>query len=309
MTGKCLCEARWMRHFLFFASVWGTVTCLAVVIQAAEPEAAKTSDTIKPADAAKSAPEKKLPTLWIIGDSTVRNGQDTGSNGQWGWGNPIASFFDKTKINVQNRALGGTSSRTFRTNPKLWKPLLAEMQSGDFLIMQFGHNDGGAVNDASRARGTLRGNGEETQEIDNLLTGEHEIVHTYGWYIRQFIDEAKKKGAAPIVCSPIPRNNRTGGKINRNTDYNSWAEAAAKQGGAPFINLNEIIAKHYDAEGQPKVQEYFTSADATHTSWTGAVLNALCVIEGLKGLDKCELTGYLLAEPPKDLKPPAPAAK
>jgi len=59
-------------------------------------------------------PHPALPTLWIIGDSTVRNGQDTGNNGQWGWGNPIASYFDQTKINVQNRALGGTSSRTFR---------------------------------------------------------------------------------------------------------------------------------------------------------------------------------------------------
>src|SRR5215831_18202848 len=73
------------------------------------------------------AAQNPLPTLWLIGDSTVRNGQDTGNNGQWGWGNPIAHYFDKTKINVQNKALGGTSSRTFQT-PALWGKVLAAMK-------------------------------------------------------------------------------------------------------------------------------------------------------------------------------------
>ncbi len=56
-----------------------------------------------------------LPTLWLIGDSTVRNGTlgDNGPAGQWGWGAPLPAFFDATKINVVNRAFGGTSSRTF----------------------------------------------------------------------------------------------------------------------------------------------------------------------------------------------------
>ena len=54
------------------------------------------------------------------------------------------------------------------------------MKAGDFVIMQFGHNDGGPLNDSSRARGTIKGTGEETEEIDNLLTKKHEVVHTYG---------------------------------------------------------------------------------------------------------------------------------
>jgi rhamnogalacturonan acetylesterase len=80
-----------------------------------------------------------IPTLWLIGDSTVRNGQDTGGNGQWGWGNPIASYFDQDKINVQNRAMGGTSSRTYMNS--FWDRVLPEIKPGDYLIMQFGHND------------------------------------------------------------------------------------------------------------------------------------------------------------------------
>src|SRR5215475_9595382 len=57
----------------------------------------------------------KLPTLYVVGDSTVRNGRGDGGNGQWGWGDVIGTYFDAGKINVVNRALGGRSSRTYIT--------------------------------------------------------------------------------------------------------------------------------------------------------------------------------------------------
>ncbi|HYV39968.1 MAG TPA: GDSL-type esterase/lipase family protein, partial [Gemmataceae bacterium] len=175
------------------------------------------------------AQQKPLPTLWLIGDSTVRNGQDTGNNGQWGWGNPIAHYFDKTKINVQNKALGGTSSRTFDT-PKLWGNVLTAMKPGDFVIMQFGHNDGGKPDDPSRARATLPGNGDNTVEIDNPLTKKKEVVHSFGWYLRKYVTEAQAKGASEvIICSLIPRNRWTGGKIIRDKSHGVWAAEAAKQ--------------------------------------------------------------------------------
>src|SRR5471032_1752275 len=63
--------------------------------------------------------DPKLPSVILIGDSTVRNGSDDGQGkgdeGQWGWGNPIAKYFDPAKINVVNRAVGGLSSRTYLT--------------------------------------------------------------------------------------------------------------------------------------------------------------------------------------------------
>src|SRR5687767_11007942 len=55
---------------------------------------------------------QKLPSLFLIGDSTVRNGEGNGANGQWGWGDHIAAYFNTRKINIVNRALGGLSSRT-----------------------------------------------------------------------------------------------------------------------------------------------------------------------------------------------------
>ena len=139
----------------------------------------------------------------------------TAPNGQWGWGEPITAFFDASRINVVNRAVGGLSSRTYLTQGH-WERVLACIEPGDFVIMQFGHNDGGPLDDADPARGTLKGIGPETREIDNPITKQHEVVHTYGWYLRQFMSEARAKGATPIVCSPIPRKMWKGGKIVRN---------------------------------------------------------------------------------------------
>lgn len=251
--------------------------------------------------------DPNLPTLWIIGDSTVRQGADNGDIGQWGWGNPIYHYFDTTKLNVQNRAVGGTSSRTFYTGQWIW--IVNDIKPGDYLILQFGHNDDIQLNDAQRARGTIKGNGEETEAIDNMLTKLHEVVHTYGWYLRKFISEAKEKGAViSIVCSPIPRNSWRDGKIGEN-EYGRWAEEAATQMGMPFLNLHKLIREKYMAKGQQKVtDEYFPQGESTHTSWAGAVTNAESVIDGLRNLNS-PLVQYLRPEAPKDLKNPGGRAR
>ena len=233
---------------------------------------------------------QSLPTVFIIGDSTVK----TPTEGQQGWGDPIADLFDQTRIKVENRARGGRSSRTYQTEG-LWDQILAELKSGDLVLMQFGHNDAGAVNDASRARGTLRGIGDETEEIDNLITKKHEVVHTYGWYMRKYIADTKAKGATPIVLSPVPRNNWKDGKVARVAGtYGGWAAEVAKSEGACFIDLNEIVAQHYEAVGAEKVgKEYFFN-DHTHTSPAGAKVNAELVASGIRELKQCALAQYLI---------------
>jgi lysophospholipase L1-like esterase len=237
----------------------------------------------------------KLPTLFLIGDSTVRNGQGNGANGQWGWGEPLVAFFDATKINVVNRALGGRSSRTFLTQGH-WDQVRAMLKPGDFVMMQFGHNDGGAINDDSRARGTLKGIGEETEEIDNLLTKQHEVVHTYGWYMRKFIADTKAKRATPIVCSLVPRKIWKDGRVVRNSeDYAKWAADVAKSENVLFVDLNQIIARRYDELGPEKVEPLFADA-RTHTTLAGAELNAAGVIAGLKALKKNPLARYFSAK-------------
>ena len=256
------------------------------------PEAWSVPETAAQAPPPMPMPEPadpKLPSLFLIGDSTVRNGRGDGRNGQWGWGEPIAGLFDKTKINVVSRALGGRSSRTYLTEGQ-WDRVLAMLKPGDFVMMQFGHNDGGAVNDTSRARGALKGIGEETEEIDNLLTRKHEIVHTYGWYLRKFIADARAKGATPIVCSLVPRKIWADGKIVRE-DYVQWAASVAQSEHAAFVDLNEIVARRYEELGPEKVNTLFAD-ERTHTTLEGAEINAASVIAGLKGLKDNPLAAY-----------------
>lgn len=229
----------------------------------------------------------KLPSLHLIGDSTVRNGDGNGSNGQWGWGSPIAGYFDTTKINVVNRALGGLSSRTYLTF-EYWDRLMAMLKPGDFVIMQFGHNDAGPINDNVRARGSIKGTGEETDEIDNILTGKREVVHSYGWYLRKFIADTLAKGATPIVCSPVPRKIRSATNAE---DYSKWAAQVAESTGVRFIPLNAIVSRKYEELGPEKVELLF-SVDNTHTSLVGAELNAESVIAGLKALKNNPLARY-----------------
>ncbi|ALI97829.1 hypothetical protein DC20_01090 [Rufibacter tibetensis] len=235
------------------------------------------------------------PTLFLIGDSTVKNGRGDGGGGLWGWGSFLGQHFDTTRIKVENHALGGTSSRTFRTQGH-WDKVLPKVKAGDFVMIQFGHNDSSPVNDTLRARGTIKNNSEETQEIDNLITKKHEVVHSYGWYLRQFISEIQAKGATAIVLSPVPRNTWKDGKANRNAlDYGKWASEAAAQKNAPFIDLNQLIADRYEKEGEEKVRStYFNTKDHTHTIEEGARVNAEVVVEGIRKNKKLELNKYLL---------------
>ena len=88
---------------------------------------------------------RKLPTVWVIGDSTANN------QNHRGWADPFAAYFDPAKVNVVNRARAGRSSRTFLTEG-LWDSVLAELKPGDYVLIQFGHNDGGAARQGPRAR-------------------------------------------------------------------------------------------------------------------------------------------------------------
>ena len=235
------------------------------------------------------------PTVFIIGDSTVKNGRGDGAGGLRGWGEKIALFLDTTHIAVRNHALGGTSSRTFITRG-LWDQVLAQLQPGDFVLMQFGHNDGGAINDTLRARGTVRGIGEETVEIDNLLTHQHEVVHSYGWYLRKMIREAKAKGATAVMVTPIPRNDWEEGKVKRTpVSYPHWAMEVAREEKVKCIDLNQLMTEKMDSFGENQVTgRFFLASDHTHTTEEGAILSASLMIRGMKKSKKCHLAKWMV---------------
>ena len=237
--------------------------------------------------------QSEKPTLFVVGDSTVKNGSGRGEGGLWGWGDFLTEQFDTTRLAIRNYALGGRSSRTFITQG-LWADVLDKIKPGDFVIMQFGHNDASKINDDSRARGTIKGTGEETEEIDNLLTGKHEVVHSYGWYMRKYIRDTKAKDATPIVCSLVARNVWENGKVVRASDgYALWAATVAKEEGAFFIDLNDLVAAAYEKIGEKEVSRGLFLEDHTHTTEAGARLNATLVATGLRGIPDCSLNQYL----------------
>ena len=236
-----------------------------------------------------------LPTLFLVGDSTVRNGHADGAGGQWGWGEPLVDLFDIDKINVDNRAIGGRSSRSYIMEDQ-WAETLALVKPGDIILFQWGHNDDGPLDDPARSRGTLHGIGSETKEIYNPILKINETVHTYGWYLRKYVADTLAKGATPIICSPIPRKMWMDGKIVRNAaNYGGWARQVAEQTHVGFIDLNEIIARKYDALGEAVVEPLFADPH-THTSRAGAELNAECVVAGLKALPHDPVATYFSAK-------------
>lgn len=241
--------------------------------------------------------QKDKPTIYTVGDSTVKNGSGKGDGGLWGWGDYIGQFLDTTKVRLENHALGGTSSRTFQ-DKGLWEAVHKKLKKGDYVLIQFGHNDDGPLNDSLRARGTIKGIGNETKEIDNILTKKHELVHSYGWYIQKVVREAKSKGAIPIICSPIPRNDWKKGKVPRNNQsYGLWTKQIAKQEKVTFIDLNERMAQKMEKLGESNVTgTYFYKRDHTHTSAKGAIMSSTSIIEGLKASDN-SLKKYILDNP------------
>lgn len=227
----------------------------------------------------------KLPSLVLVGDSTVRNGRGDGADGQWGWGDFLAPHFDLTKINIVNRAVGGTGARSFVPSGH-WETALALVKPGDVVMIQFGHNDNGA-------RGPVRGIGPETEEREHPTTKQKETVQTFGAYLRRYLADIRAKQATPILCSLVPRKIWKDGKIARATgSHADWTREVAKAEAVAFIDLHELIAQRYDALGAEAVNSLFAD-ERVHTNKAGAEFNAAVVVEGLRALPQNPLAAYL----------------
>lgn len=263
---------------------------------------AQTKDDARPVvDDSKTTPSQisdpKLPTLFIVGDSTLNS-----NSPMRGWGQELAQFFDLSKINVVNRAIGGRSSRSFQYEGR-WDKLLSELKKGDFVIIQFGHNDVGKVGDpAAKDRPAIHGEGDETMDVIRL-DGKPETVRTFGWFMRKYGNDVKAKGATAIFCSMVPHKDWKDGKIIRKESetFVKWTANAAKASGAAFLNLNEIIAVEFERLGPEKVAPLFADA-RTHSTQAGALLNAQMVVAAIQRLKKPYLSKHLSA-PGRAVKP------
>ena len=224
--------------------------------------------------------EQGKPVVFITGDSTVKN-TDRDSTGMWGWGSQAWRIFDENKITFINCAQAGRSCRTYLREGR-WEKVYNDLQAGDFVLIQFGHNDIGELH-RGKHRGDIPGTADTSCVSRVVLQDEayNEVVYSFGWYLKKMIDDCREKGATPILVSLTPRNEWQNGKIERRNDsYGKWYREVAAETGCEFVDLHNITADALDGIGQEATKEYYNK-DHTHTSLRGARLNAIGIAIGL----------------------------
>ena len=284
-------------------------TCFVAMVKADTP-ASQPAIVIDPAVALPDAFDKTsypslkadVPTLFLCGDSTMDSRPNSKEplinnfRARIGWGGAVIPYFDLSRINIENHAKGGTSTRSFM-NEGFWQAILPKLKAGDYVILEFGHNDSSEL-DGPTGRGTLKGNGDDIKQVVNK-SGANEIVHTYGWYLKKFISDTQAKKAIPIILSPVPRNYWKD-KTTFNpvmADYSHDAKEIADNARLQYIDLNEALAAQYAPMGQDAVtKSFFTNLDKTHTSPAGAKNVASVFVQELRKTD-CPLKGFLLQNP------------
>lgn len=233
--------------------------------------------------------QKGKPVVFTTGDSTMKNA-DKDENGMWGWGAVANSIFNEKKCTVVNAGRAGRSTRTFLYEG-LWDNVYNSLEPGDFVLIQFGHNDIGGI-DRDKERGVIATADDTCHVYKMNSTGKYQVIYSFGWYLKKFIQDVREKGATPILLSLTPRNEWHDGKIERRNDtYGKWYRQVAKETGVEFIDVHNITADALDKMGQEKAKAYYNH-DHTHTSKAGALLNAKSVAKGLKK-DKSPLAKYL----------------
>jgi lysophospholipase L1-like esterase len=291
-----------MRHSIFRASTLIVTVLLFIAIRGVRA-ADDTRPVIDDPNFGKDkAAHASLPSVFFVGDSTMKPGNVTGANGPMrGWAEEVGVYFDPAKINVVNRAIAGRSSRTYQ-NEGRWDHVLAELKPGDIVVVQFGTNDAGRYDDpASKFRPSLHGEGDDTADFVRPPTtgpatqpsAAHETVHTFGWYMRKYAADAKAKGCTVILCSMVPHKRWQDGHTVRGEKetFEQWTGNAATATGAQFINMDDLIATGYDELGQPAVEAFFADR-GTHTTAAGAKFSAARFIAGLKALKPNPLEAY-----------------
>ena len=171
-----------------------------------------------------------------------------------------------------------------------WDLVLSMLKPGDIVVIQFGTNDNGPT-------GPIRGTGEETEDRQTA-GGRTETVHTYGWYLRKYIADAKAKrrnahrlhaGAAEYLGR---RQNRPAKRQARRLG----ARTVAKDQNVPLLDLHEAIAQRYDELGQEKVAQIFAD-QRVHTTREGAELSAQCVLAEMHAIAGDPLSKFMRSKP------------
>ena len=224
------------------------------------------------------AADASIPTLFLCGNSTVVDQE----NEPWAsWGQMLPRFLN-AEIAVANYAESGESANTFISARRL-KKALSQMKKGDYLFVEFGHND-------QKQKGPGKG-----------------AFYSFMTSLKTFVDEVQAKGGHPVLVTPTKRRrfDKEGRTVNTHGDYPEAIRFLANKENIPLIELNEMTGTFYEALGEQNSKKAFVFypmgsfkgqqkelADNTHFNPYGAYQIAKCVIEGMKKATP-ELTKYL----------------
>ena len=222
-----------------------------------------------------------VPTVFLLGDSTVcdQPGEPYAS-----WGQMLPALFG-TKMAVANHAESGESLRSSQGARRLDK-VLSQMKKGDYLLIQYGHND-------EKERGDGVG-----------------AFTTYKASLKHFITEARKKGGIPIVITPVHRRtfDKEGKITNSHGDYPEAVRQAAKEENVPVLDLTAMSKDLYETLGPEDSGVLFKQGDGTHHNSYGAYELARCIVQAIRD-QKLPLAKYLKKELTNfDPKKPDPVA-
>jgi len=182
------------------------------------------------------------PTIYGIGDSTMANKPLANENPERGWGQMLPQFLTDN-ITFDNRAVNGRSTKSF-IDLKLWDAVYNSLKKGDYVFIQFGHNDG-KVTDSTR------------------YTNPHT---SYRHNLIRFVTETREKGATPIIFSSITRRNfnEQGVLISTHTDYTLEARLVAQEFKVPFIDMEyytELLEMNYGPEKSKQLHLHYKAGE------------------------------------------------
>ncbi|MFB9862819.1 rhamnogalacturonan acetylesterase [Rufibacter immobilis] len=231
--------------------------------------------------------ERKQPiTVYLVGDSTL-SVKETKAYPETGWGIPFVYFFDST-VTVDNRAMNGRSTRTFLEENR-WQPVSAALKAGDYVFIQFGHNDEVSTKKSYTTEADYRAN------------------------LERFVSEARKKKAQPVLITPAARRkfNMAGKVEETHAVYSGIVRSVAQQHQVPLIDLDrksQALLQQYGPETSKKLFVHLQpgehpnypqgKADDTHFNELGAREMAQIVLAEVKAL-KLDLADRIVKRPVK----------
>ena len=157
-------------------------------------------------------------TVWLAGDSTMAPKQ-ADKRPETGWGEALQGCFDSTEVRVANRAMNGRSTRSFVAEGR-WQAILDSLEAGDYVFIQFGHND------------------------EKVGTANHSSPDDYRRNLVRFVDEVRARRGHPVLFTPVVRRRFDGARlVDTHGEYPAAARAAARERGVPLVDMTRSSAE------------------------------------------------------------------